>query len=230
MIILIAFNITFSQYQNRIIYKNTKNSSSACHLFIKISLLLNFCPLNGIEYVNSLKNKSLTLISSLVCSLTLTFPISTFAGDQIVDIEGHSDCNGVMSDRCGWDGSLGGDRMPGSGGDNGGGGSIGNGDVAALKNDVRCTPMASSDARAITSMVGPEVRYIAAQAVWANIRAFSVLKSEALKAGFITVTYADGGTEKWFVTNPTMSEGGLVEVPQSLKKGDGIARSCSVAG
>ena len=55
-------------------------------------------------------------------------------------------------------------------------------------------------------------------------------KKTAADAGYLAVTYADGGTEKWFITEPAFSDGGIVQAPNTLVKGDGVAKpkTCTV--
>lgn len=142
-----------------------------------------------------------------------------------------------------------GQRPGGNGGGLGGGGGTGGGcggachtpsqqppseldgvDIASAKTDVRCAAISDPSLRSTTSFAGQDSRYLSAISVWSLTRSYLPLRREAIKNGFITVTYADEGTENWLITAPAFSDGGLMPVPGTLKKGDGIAKSKSCFG
>lgn len=94
--------------------------------------------------------------------------------------------------------------------------------------DVRCSWDKAT--RKVTSHASQDDRQMAAVTVYSQMRLLNVGRPAVISAGVLTVTYADGGTEKWPVPNPTFSEGGItLPVPGSLNQGDGTVQPSSIA-
>ncbi|MFZ6673450.1 hypothetical protein [Undibacterium sp. Xuan67W] len=96
----------------------------------------------------------------------------------------------------------------------------------ASNGDTRCAAT-SPGIKNTTSLSDETDRYLAAIAVFRTMTLTG--KIQANKAGYLKITFADGGTENWFVTEPMMSDGGMIKQPGSLVKGDGIpkAKTCT---
>lgn len=68
-------------------------------------------------------------------------------------------------------------------------------------------------------------RNLAAVAVYRSLGIYSPARRTVISAKLITVTYADGGEEKWPVLHPMFSDAGIVApVPGSLKEKDGVVK------
>lgn len=149
-----------------------------------------------------------------------------------VEIIGNRDCDGIYSAKCGWGGFGNGDGgISGQPPTNGGGGETGGGGggpiiLAGSKGDARCS--AQSGLKSTTSRSDYDTRALTAISIYRNLTLFE--KKTAADAGYLAVTYADGGTEKWFITEPAFSDGGIVQAPNTLVKGDGVAKpkTCTV--
>jgi len=97
-------------------------------------------------------------------------------------------------------------------------------DDLASKTDVRCA-ITSEGLRETTSKSDESTRNLAAIAVYRSLGMYSPARRTVISAKLITVTYADGGEEKWPVLHPMFSNGGIVEpMPGSLKEKDGVVK------
>lgn len=97
-----------------------------------------------------------------------------------------------------------------------------------LAEDVRCV---GKGFESTTSHTEVAERWIAAEAVYRRVtsgrnlfqKLFGSSPIDPRAAKFLNVTYADGGTETWWVENPTFSTAlSPMPVANSLKKGNGI--------
>lgn len=94
-------------------------------------------------------------------------------------------------------------------------------DNIASLTDVRCA-ITSGNLRNTTSQSDEIDRKLATLAVFRTIGMLSPARRTIVSARLITVTYADGGEEKWQVLEPFFSDGGIeLPMPGSLKKKDG---------
>lgn len=81
----------------------------------------------------TLKKSLIPLIATIILASISLITSIAYAGDQTVDILGQTNCDGTLSDRCGWGGldtggypgNVGGNGQEGGGNGGGGGGSAG---------------------------------------------------------------------------------------------------------
>ncbi|WP_315128143.1 hypothetical protein [Comamonas antarctica] len=97
-----------------------------------------------------------------------------------------------------------------------------------LAEDVRCVGKSFENTTSHTEVAE---RWMAAEAVYRRVtsgrnlfeKIFGSSPIDPKAAKFVNVTYADGGTETWWVENPTFSTAlSPLPVANSLKKGNGI--------
>jgi hypothetical protein len=86
--------------------------------------------------------------------------------------------------------------------------------------DVRCSVL--EEIRATVSTADVSSRTWAARKTYDQMALLTVGKAEIGKAGLLTITYADGGTERWLIKSPVLPGGGI-EDPEarSLVLGNG---------
>jgi hypothetical protein len=199
------------------------------------------------------KNASVKKTLAKLCLITLITPAQfSAAGDgQSVEIIGQRDCSGILSEKCGWgdfgngnggDGGTGNIDPGREPGEFGGGGSDENVEVAALvkatkkQKDVRCAPGVSGQTQGTTSYADDIVRKLAAADIQNKINASDWIRAVILRdiVGFfkksngkdaVTITYADGGTEDWYVTSYYSSIAVSEPVSGSLVFGSGKIES-----
>ena len=99
--------------------------------------------------------------------------------------------------------------------------------------DVRC--LLSQSLRSVTSQNDFLDRQIAAQAVFRALQALAPAKTKIIQLGYVEVTYADGGTEKWPVPFPSFSDGGINQPLPGRTMGDGTPKppenpACKILG
>lgn len=186
-------------------------------------------------------------IIACFCLISIITPHQFSSAQQIVDISGKKpSCAGVLSEKCGW-GDFGSDTIGGGdlgvgnisdGGDFGGGG--GGDDYLAqqrrrFNTDIRCTLAASEmltdqEYSKTLSTDDDTKRLLAASAAQNLI--FLQSTSAALIAEIwdalrrrerpiVTITFADGGTEQYYVGSVYSSLKVTGAVPGSFRKGTG---------
>ncbi|NDI85614.1 hypothetical protein [Undibacterium crateris] len=193
------------------------------------------------------KNASVKKTLANLCLITLITPaqFSTAGDGQSVDVIGQRDCSGILSEKCGW-----GDFGNGNGGD-GGTGNIDPGrepgdsgpsydELAQLRtqvSDIRCVlkalPLGVGGTEYSNVLSGDDevTRQLAASSVQNIINlenSFRTLAAEILsyitntqQNYRLTVTYADGGTEQWYVGSRFSTLKVISPVPGTWRQGTG---------
>jgi hypothetical protein len=107
--------------------------------------------------------------------------------------------------------------------------------VRTLKDtgDVRC--LLNAQLRNVVSTNDLLDRQIAAQAVFRALQILTPARTKIIQLGYVEVTYADGGTEKWPVPFPSFSDGGINQPLPGRTIGDGVAKppdnpACKILG
>lgn len=169
----------------------------------------------------------------------------SFAGDgQSVDVIGQRDCNGILSEKCGWGdfggGNVGGDlggNTPGDfGGGGGGGGDFDLAQAQRFYTDTRCglaqlpQTFSAYEYWNTLSTDDADKRKLAASAAQNLIFTSGIFRAlvnqiwDHLRRGgrpIVTITFADGGSEQYYVGSVYGTLKVIDAVPGTWRQGTG---------